>query len=99
MTPQGRFLSEKIRPLAEKMRNLDYEIQAVLVEWYSSKSALIDNDSTEYDDGRVDEGVPAVTGAAITNAVAQMAAYKALMDKAGVRDVIQAPCVRPVKVD
>jgi len=100
MTPEGKFLSEVIRPIAEKMRALDYEIQAALTEWWGSKmNEAIKNDATAYDDGRVDQGVAAVRGSEISNIITQMAEYKALMDRAGVRDTIQKPCVRPLRVE
>lgn len=99
MTPQGRFLSDVVRPLAEKMRALDYEAQAALQEWHAERSAQVANDSTEYDDDRVDEGIPAVTGSAIHALIGQLAVYKAQMDGGGVRDVITIPCVRALSVD
>jgi len=95
MTPEGKYLSEVIRPIAEKMRNLDYEIQAALVEWGKVR---VKNDVTKYNDGRIDQGIPAVTGAEITNVVTQMQAYKALMEKVGVRDVIAKPTVQALRI-
>jgi len=96
MTPEGKYLSDTIRPISEKMRALDYEIQAALVEWNKLRIA---NDSTKYDDGRIDQGVPAVLGSEITNIVTQMQAYIALINKIGVRDVIAKPCVRALKAN
>ena len=96
MTTEGKYLSDTIRPIAEKMRNLDYEIQAALVDW---NKITVKNDTTKYDDGRVDQGIPAVTGSEITNVVTQMQAYVALMTKIGVRDVIAKPCVQSLKAN
>ncbi len=94
MIPEGKYLSDTIRPIAEKMRSLDYEIQAALVE-YNKLKIIVD---TKYDDGRIEQGVPAVTGAEIVNVISQMQAYQALMDKVGVRDVIVKPCVQSLRI-
>jgi hypothetical protein len=86
------------RALAEKMRSLDYEIQAALVTWFAYISSVIPNDTQEVSDRRTAEGVSRLTGSDVTNLVAQMIAYKALMDGVGVRDVISKPTVRTLEV-
>ena len=91
MQTPDEFVSNVIRPLAEAMRNLDYEDQAALVEWFAGMNTQIQNDDTLYD---VREGIEGVKGSEVWLFVTQLAAYKTQMDQAGVRDVIAKPCVR-----
>ena len=93
-----RYTNEVIRPLAEKMRNLGAEVDAALVTWYFTMSTKVPNDARLLDDGRDTEGVSRLTGADITNLVTQLAAYQALLNKAGVADVISKPTVRTLTV-
>lgn len=95
MTSQDRFVSERIRPLCEKLRDLDYEIQSAMVEWYAGQNSAIGNGADEYD-GR--DGVDALTGAQVTSAVVQLAAVQSLMAGGGVRECVSRPCVRAFRV-
>ena len=87
-------LREGLRPKAERMRALKAEIDAELVTWYGGVNSLFPNDSSPVLDGREAEGVSRLTGADVNSFVAQLAAYKALIEQPGVADVISKLCVR-----
>ncbi len=94
-----RFCNEIIRPLAEKMRNLDAEIDAAMVQWFAGLNTTIGSSGDDdLQDGREDEGVSRLTGADITNFVTQLAATQTAHDAAGVEGVISKPCVRTLSV-
>lgn len=100
MKPEQRFLSEVVRPLAERLRALDYECQAALRQWHGGISDTIANDQNAIiDDGRVDHGIPGLAGSDIHALMAQIQSFVALMEKAGTRDVVQRPCVRALRVE
>lgn len=93
-----RYCNEQVRPLAERMRALDYEIQAALVTYNAGVGDIFYNATGEtIEDGRADEGVSRLTGNDVLLLVTQMQAYKTAMDQAGVRNVISKPCVRTLQ--
>lgn len=90
-----RFSDEQVRPTAEKMRNLYYELEAMNVDWFNGISAVTPNDALEtLDDGRTAEGISTLTGADINALMTQVGNYIALVEAVGVLNVIQKPCVQ-----
>ena len=92
------YSNEVLRPLAEKFRNLKAEVDAAIVEWNNTINAFVPNNSDEIlDDGRLSEGVTQITGEDITLLVTQLQAYQSQLNQTGVSNVIEKPCVRPLK--
>ena len=89
-----RFANEAIRPLAERVRDLKADIDAVGVAWFGGLSALFPNDSSVLDDRREAEGVSILTGADVTNLITQLLAIQTQLNGGGVAGVISKPCVR-----
>jgi len=90
------YNNESIRPLAEKMRSLDAEIDAALVTYNIQISAAISGnvDGDIIEDGREGDGVSRMTKSDLTNFVTQLQAYQTQLNLAGVADVISKPTVR-----
>lgn len=94
-----RWTNEVVRPLSEKLRALDLEVQAALTTWYAQISASVPVDAEAMlQDGREADGVSRLSGNDIVLLVTQLAGVKTLMDGAGVRNVVSKPCVRAVSV-
>ena len=89
-----RFVNEQVRPLCEKVRALNAEINAMQTLWFSGLNNTFPNTTEAVDDGRDSEGVSRLTGANINSAVGILIA----MEGASNAEIIQKPCVRPLSV-
>lgn len=93
-----RFTNEVVRPMAEKLRSLTYELDADIAQWYGGLGALFTADLAGLvSDGREDQGVSRLTGNDVVGLVNQMVALQTVLKGAGVMDVIVKPCVRPYR--
>lgn len=94
-----QFTNYTIRPMAEKLRALKYELDAALLKYNSGIGAVCVADMPGIvEDGREVEGVSRLTGNDIVGVAVQMAAIQTLLAGVGVMDIIIKPCVRPLKV-
>lgn len=93
-----RFANKVIRPLAEKVRDLNVLCENALAVWYGGMNAVFPNDTSAVADGREAEGVSRLTGADVNSFVGQLATFAAQLDGAGVSDVVIKPCVRNLSV-
>ncbi len=95
-----RFLGEEIRPLAERLRDLDAKITSVLVRWNTiispAISANVNGDLIE--DGRAAQGISRVTKADLVNLVTILNNINAEFGGGGKRDVLDKPTVRALDV-
>ena len=93
------YANDTVRPMAEKLRALKYEIDAAMTKYNSGIGAVCVADMAGLvQDGREIEGVSRLTGNDIVGLVAQMAALQTQLAGVGVMDVIVKPCVRPMRV-
>lgn len=93
------FANDTVRPMAEKLRALKYEIDAAITKYNGGIGAVCVADMAGLvEDGREGEGVSRLTGNDIVGLVAQMTTIQAQFAGAGVMDVIIKPCVRPLRV-
>lgn len=94
-----RFTNEEVRPIAERLRDLDHIISDLLTSWYGGINTVCPNDPGEsLEDGRESEGVSRLSGEDINSLMAVVATMKSTFDGAGVRDVINKPTVRSLNV-
>lgn len=85
-----RFCNEALRPLCEEARGLAVRIAALSTLWFGGVNAKFAGNSDTLEDGRDAEGVSRLTGAQVTNAVAQLLGISLNSE------IIQKPCVRPL---
>jgi len=93
-----RFSNEVVRPLAEKVRDLNVLVENAMAVWYGGMNAVFPNDTSAAADGREAEGVSRITGADVNSLFGQLATFATQMDGAGVSDVVLKPCVRNLSV-
>jgi hypothetical protein len=95
-----RFCNESLRPIAEKMRELDVLTDNMDRKWFNEISDIISAnvDADPILDGRTPEGVSVLTKNDLVLFITQAIAYNTQMSGAGVREVINKPCVRTVIV-
>lgn len=92
------FSNQSIRPTCEQIRAFKAVIDAIVVDWFGTKSAFFPNDSTVLADGRENEqSVNVITGADVTNVLTQVLALQAVLNVSGVAEIIAKPCVRPLQ--
>lgn len=92
-----RFSNEVVRPKCEEMRNLYYELKAMVTYWQDTISGKVLNDSGEIlEDDR--DNVTQLTGEDIYNFVAEGGKFITAMEQSGVLSTIQKPCVRHLQV-
>ena len=95
-----KFTNESVRPMAEKLRGLKAEIDALMVDWFGGTNSLIPNADDELlEDGREREGVSRLDGDDIVGFVTVVSTLQNTLGQAGFADRIAKPCVRPLKVD
>jgi len=92
---QIKFVNEQIRPIAEKLRALKAQSDALLVDWYGGLNTQFPNDSTPVEDGRDAEGVSRLTGQNVNDICYLLAVKVADMHDA----IIAKPCVRPLRAE
>ena len=94
-----QFTNDTIRPMAEKLRALKYEIDNAMLKYNSGIGAVCVADmSGIVEDGREAEGVSRLTGNDVVGLAVQMATIQTQLAGVGVMDVIIKPCVRPLRV-
>lgn len=92
-----KFSNEQVRPMAEKMRNLYYEMKSMQTDWYNGMSAVIPADVAEIlEDGRTSDSD--LSGNDIVGLMIQVDEYIQQIEAAGVLNVVSKPCVRSVEV-
>ena len=92
------FLSNEVRPIAERLRDLNVVVDDILLSWFAGLNVTITDTADVIEDGRDAEGVSRVTGADVHALMAQVLAIQAQFDTANVMDVIDKPTVRPIQV-
>jgi len=94
-----KFSNERIRPLAERVRNLKANIDDAAALWTTEVLPLLAGnvDGDILDDGRALEGITALTKKDIVDLVAVIGSIKVTLDVAGVMDTVRRPTVRPLK--
>jgi hypothetical protein len=93
-----RFVNEVIRPMAESLRGIKSRIDGA-VDTYARLVPNIPDDGTLLDDGREAEGVSRLTGADIRGFANVMGDLKARLELDGVRQKLEKPTVRPLRVE
>lgn len=94
------FANEQVRPMAEKVRNLKAEIDALMVTWFGGVNNLFPNDNAEaVEDGREAEGVSRLDGEDIVGFVTVIADLQTRLNQAGYADRVAKPCVRPLRIN
>lgn len=92
-----RFVNERIRPVAEKIRDLRAEMTDHKAVWFQGISAVVPNSMAEtLEDGREAEGVSRLTGADINNMVTRMDELLTVLDAPNAMDVVNKTVVRPL---
>ncbi|CAN0063983.1 unnamed protein product [Phaeothamnion confervicola] len=85
-----RFANEVLRPLCEEARALAARCVALSTVWFGGINATFAGATDTLEDGRAAQGVSRLTGADVTNAVAQLLGIDLNAE------IIQKPCVRQV---
>ncbi len=94
-----KFVNEQIRPMAERLRALKVEIDAMTTTWHSGIGALMMADlSGQIQDGRESEGVSRLTANDVVGLMATVEAIQTTLGETGRAAVISKPCVRPLRV-
>lgn len=95
-----RFCNEAIRPLAERLRELEANIGAALAWWNSAHAGntlgavFTGNLGETVEDGRANEGVSRLSGNDVALVVTQLDTIHTALNQTGVPAIIQKPCVR-----
>lgn len=91
------FCNERLRPLAETLRNLHAVATDTKGVWDGGIGTTIGSSPTDdILDGRQDEGVSRLTAEDCANFMTQVGTLLTQFAGAGVMDVIRKPCVRPL---
>lgn len=90
------FCNERVRPLAEKLRNLQAEMQDTIDVWNAGMDAII---GMSVADNIIDNRptVTPLTAADVTALGAEVTTILARFAEVGVMDTIRKPCVRPLR--
>ena len=94
-----RFVNEQIRPMAERLRDLNALMGYARGLWVGggiSPHFVADGDTVE--DGRESEGVSRLTALDVSAFVAEVATILTRFETAGIMDIIRKPCVRAMRV-
>jgi len=90
-----KFSNEQIRPMAEKIRDLKFELESMLTDWNGGINVLFPVDPDDMlEDGREANGDSRLSGNDVVGIVVQASTIFNQLDGVGVMDVIQKPCVR-----
>lgn len=93
------FLKNTVRPLCQKLRALDAEMQAAVTTWNLIRTPVTNTTDTVVD-GRQAEGVSQLTGADLHNVMSTIVpALLAVMATGNYRLYTAKPCVRPMQVN
>lgn len=95
MTEADRYVNDELRPLAEKVEALYYQILTATSGWQNA--ALVD-DETEYAAERAENGIPAVKGSECYALKDLLLALKTAVESEGVMDSIVSLRVRPPRI-
>lgn len=87
------FVRDRIRPLCEKARALNAEIDDMTTAWFAGINVMFPNDSSPVQDGREAEGVSRLTGANINSAAGNLIDTAATINE----QIIALPCVNPLR--
>lgn len=94
-----RFVNEQIRPMAERLRDLNALLDDTQARWFGGGiSSFFSLGTDTVDDGRDSQGVSRLTAQDVTNLMTQIGTIVAQFDGAGVMDVINKPTVRPLRI-
>lgn len=94
-----RFVNEQVRVMAERLRGLKAECDAMDARWQSSIGTVVSANLAEaVEDGREADGVSRLTCNDVVLLMAQVEAFIAQLNGAGVGAVIAKPCVNPLRV-
>lgn len=94
-----RFVNEQIRPMAERLRDLNALMDYARGLWIGGElMAHFANDADTVEDGREAEGVSRLTAKDVSDLVGQLATILTQFEETGVMDIIRKPCVRTMRV-
>lgn len=95
-----RFVNEQVRPLAETLRGLKARIDACMTQWHGAGvgTAMTADLQEPIEDGREAEGVSRLVCNDVVGLVNQLEAIQTQLNQAGVANVVQKPCVRPLTI-
>lgn len=91
------YSNSVIRPLAERFRNLKSEVDQAINRWFVDQSALFTNDSSVVQDRADSPSHSQITGADVNNVINQLIQFQTQLNQAGVKEVIEKPCVQPLR--
>lgn len=90
-----KFVNERIRTIAEQIRDLKIAMDDHVANWSQGVSALVPNSPGQaVEDGREKEGVSRLTGADVNLMVTRMRSLQTLLNGANVMDVVHKTTVR-----
>jgi len=94
-----RFCNEVVRPIAERLRDLDAVVADAMGEWFGGINTVIGSSGDDdIADGREGEGVSRLTAADVAGLFGQAGTIATQFGGAGVMDVIRKPCVRRLRI-
>lgn len=94
-----RFVNEQIRPMAERLRDLNALMGYARGLWVGGGLAgHFASDADTVEDGRAGEGVSRLTALDVSSLVGELATILTRFEEAGIMDVIRKPCVRPMQI-
>ena len=97
--PQAiRFINESVRPMAEKIRGLTYELASMDSKWSADIQSLVPNDSSPVIDNREAEGISRLVGTDINDFMYAVGLISAEINGIA-QQSIEKPCVRPLQVN
>ena len=93
-----KFVNERIRPVAETLRDLKIRLEELLAVWNQGVGSLVPNSAGEtIEDGREAEGVSRLTGQDVNLMVTRINAVLAPLKAVLTMDVVHKTVVRPVQ--
>ncbi len=87
-----RFVNEQIRPICEKLRDLEPVLRDIQGQWYNGLNTHFGSPNDTVEDGR--PAVSDLMAADVTNVLTQVGTIVTQFAGVGVMDVIRKPCVR-----
>lgn len=93
-----KFVDERIRPLAEKIRQLEAEVEGMELEWFSGLD--FSQTGTDTIENRSSEGLPTLTWNEIGSMITILtAARDTVTETGGGPGLVEKVCVRPLRVN
>jgi hypothetical protein len=97
--PQAiRFINESVRPMAEKVRALKYELASMNVKWSTDIQTFVPNDSSPVVDNREGEGISRLVGTDVNDFMYAVGLISTEINGIA-QQSIEKPCVRPLQIN